>query len=628
MRQRAVLPLADGAVMAEQLRALAEGRKLKGSRLSTGSALSGAVKVCFAYNGNGSQWVGMGRDAYDANPVFRAAFDAADAAFIALGHDGLAEAMYADDLAGKLELAIWAQPLIFAIQVGLTAALADKGVTPAMVLGHSVGEITAAYTAGIITLDQAARILMARADSQEAVHNSGTMAAMAANRTTIADLIRSSGIEDLDIAADNGPSSVTVSGTDAAVTAFMRLARKSRIAGRQLDIAYPYHSNLLAGIEGAFHHELGEISPTAGTLPMISTVTGELQAGEAFDSAYWWQNIRHEVMFSRAVRTAAERGANLFLEVGPRMILCSAITGTVDAAGFTGRALHTLSDSPAHGGDPIADILARAIANGLEPARHASGVDRSIDLPTYPWQRKTYAYKPTSAALNVHGNAARHPLIGGRLAQGVPEWRNVLDAQLVPYLADHVVGGEIVVPATALAEMALAVAAELWPEGGVCVDDFDILQPLVIGADEQREISTRLTLDPATVEIWSRPRFSADEWNLHARGCISKAPALRGAAPDITEVTVAHADPASIYRMATISDIDYGPTFALLQTLRRQGEDIVETTLSVPTPARAPIPARRCCTPPASTPPSTACSISSPRAMRTPRPGCRSVSNA
>jgi hypothetical protein len=149
----------------------------------------------------------------------------------------------------------------------------------------------------------------------------------------------------------------------------------------------------------------------------------------------------------------------------------------------------------------------------------------------------------------------------------------------------------------------------------------------VIGADEQREISTRLTLDPATVEIWSRPRFSADEWNLHARGCISKAPPC-AAAPDITEVTVAHADPASIYRKATISDIDYGPTFALLQTLRRQGEEIVETTLSVPTPARAPIPARRCCIPPASTPPSTACSISSPRATRTPRPGCRSVSNA
>jgi acyl transferase domain-containing protein len=425
------------------------------------------------------------------------------------------------------------------------------------------------------------------------------MAALAANRVTIADLIRSSGIEGLDIAADNGPASVTISGSDAAVAGFMRFARKSRVAGRLLDIAYPYHSALLEGIEGAFHAEMGEIAPVTGTVPMISTVTGELQAGEAFDSAYWWQNIRHEVLFSRATRTAAERGANLFIEVGPRMILCSAMTGTVEAAGFTGRALHSLSDGEPHGGDPITDIVARAIANGLEPAREAVGVDRSIDLPVYPWQRKTYAYAPTSAALNVHGNTPRHPLIGARLAQGVPEWRNVLDAHLVPYLADHVVGGEIVVPATALAEMTLAVARELWPEGGVCVEDFDILQPLVIGADEQREISTRLTSDPATVEVWSRPRFSADEWNLHARGRIGKAPVLRGEPPVITDLTVAHSDPASIYRKASFSDIDYGPAFALLQTLRRHEEEIVETTLSVPDAGTAPTRARRCCTRPA-----------------------------
>ncbi|MBB3957628.1 type I polyketide synthase [Novosphingobium sediminicola] len=579
MRQRAVLPLGDGAVMAAQLRALSTGGK--SARLATGTALSGAVKVCFAYNGNGSQFVGMGRDAYGANAAFRRAFDAADAAFVALGHDGLAEAMLGEDLADKLELAEWAQPLIFAIQVGLTAALAERGLTPAMVLGHSVGEIAAAYAAGILTLDQAARILMARAHSQETVHGVGTMATLASGRAAMAELIERSGIAGIDIAASNGPNSITVSGSDEAITAFMRFARKNRVAGRQLDIAYPYHSALLDRIEDAFLAELGEISPTAGAVPMISTVTGDLLAGAGFDSAYWWQNIRHEVMFSNAVRKAAERGANLFLEIGPRMILCSAMAGTVEAAGFTGRALHSLSDAAGQG-DPIAEILARAIANGLDPQPVGGQVDRSIDLPTYPWQRKTYAYTPTSSALDVHGIAPRHPLIGARLVQGAPEWRNVLDAQLVPYLADHVVGGEVVVPATALAEMMLAVARDLWGEGGVCVEDFDILQPLVLGAEEQREISTRLISDPASVEIWSRPRFSPDEWHMHARGRIARAPKLRGEAPKISDLTAAHDDADEIYRKARQSDIDYGPSFSLLRTLRRQGEEILETTQAVP----------------------------------------------
>lgn len=580
MRQRAVLPLGDGAVMAAQLRALSTGSK--SAQVMTGTALAGAVKVCFVYNGNGSQFVGMGREAYGANPAFRRGFDAADAAFMALGHEGLAPAMLGDDLAEKLELALWAQPLIFAIQAGITAALAERGLTPAMVLGHSVGEIAAAHAAGILTLDQAARILMARAHSQEAVHGAGTMATLASGRAAMAELIERSGIAGIDIAASNGPNSITISGPDAAITAFMRFARKNRVAGRQLDIAYPYHSALLDGIEDSFLAELGEISPAAGDVPMISTVTGELHAGAGFDSAYWWQNIRHEVVFSNAVRKAAERGANLFIEIGPRMILCSAMAGTMEAAGFTGRALHSLSDAKGTGGDPIGDIIARAIANGLEPQTVGGQVDRSIDLPTYPWQRKTYAYTPTSAALDVHGIAPRHPLIGARLVQGAPEWRNVLDPQLVPYLADHVVGGEVVVPATALAEMMLAVARDLWGEGGVCVEDFDILQPLVLGSEEQREISTRLISDPASVEIWSRPRFSPDEWHMHARGRIARAPKLRGEAPKIIDLTVAHDDAEEIYRKARQSDIEYGPSFSLLKTLRRQGEEILETTQAVP----------------------------------------------
>lgn len=582
MRQRAVLPLGDAADMAGELRALAQGAKKKSSRLATGTGLSGPAKVCFVFNGNGSQFVGMGRDAYGADETFRRAFDAADAAFMALGHEGLAEAMLGDDLAEKLELAVWAQPLIFAIQIGLCAALGRRGLAPAMVLGHSVGEIAAAHVAGVLTLDQAARILMARAHSQEAVHGAGTMATLAAGRAAMAELIERSGIAGIDIAASNGPNSTTISGPDDAIAGFMRFARKNRVAGRPLDIAYPYHSALLDGIEGHFLAELGAITPAEGTLPVISTVTGEVLAGKAFDAAYWWQNIRYEVLFSGAVRKAAERGANLFIEIGPRMILCSAVSGTVEAAGFTARALHSLGDGAGHGGDPIADIIARAIANGFEPETVAGGVDRSVDLPAYPWQRKTYAYKSTSAALDVHGIAPRHPLIGARLAQGVPEWRNVLDAQLVPYLADHVVGGEVVVPATALAEMMLAVARDLWGDGGVCVEDFDILQPLVIGADEQREISTRLISDPASVEVWSRPRFSPDEWNMHARGRIARAPKLRGAPPAITDLTVAHDDADEIYRKARQSDIEYGPAFSLLKSLRRQGEEILETRLAVP----------------------------------------------
>ncbi|HWU03810.1 MAG TPA: type I polyketide synthase, partial [Novosphingobium sp.] len=447
MRQRAVLPLGDGAAMARALSAVAQGGKpAQGDPVvAIGTALHGAASVCFVYNGNGSQWAGMGRAAYAANAAFRAAFDEAAAAFAALDFEDLAVLLHAPDLDERLTHAAVAQPLIFAIQHGLTRALRARGLVPGMVLGHSVGEIAAAKAAGILSLGDAARILAARAHAQEVMHDRGTMAALAADRASVARLIAQSGLADVGIAADNGPASVTVSGSRESVGAFLKFARKGRVAGRALDIAYPYHSPLLDGVEGTFLAELGRITPKAECVPMISTVTGAPIAGLRLDAAYWWQNIRHEVVFRNGVRAAAERGANLFVEIGPRMILAGTVAASVEAAGFSARAIHSLGDGAAEPqGDPIAEIHARAIANGVEPAPIAPGapVDRGVDLPTYPWQRKTYAYAPSSSAIDLHGNAPRHPLIGARLAQGTPEWRHVLDAQLVPYLADHVVGGE------------------------------------------------------------------------------------------------------------------------------------------------------------------------------------------
>ncbi len=586
LRHRAVIALGDAGVMADGLRAFSDGAPAPD--VIAGSAPPAATRTCFVYNGNGSQWAGMGRSAYAANETFAKAFDQADRAFGALGCESLAALMQADDLAERLGSAAVAQPLIYAIQVGITAALNERDLCPAVVVGHSVGEIAAAWAAGIIRLEQGARIVYARAASQETIHGSGGMATFGCDRATMARLIAAQALE-ISLAAENGPSSVTVSGTKPAIASLMKAARRQRIAGVQLDIEYPYHSPLLDGIKGHFLAEVGMIAPVKPRIAMISTVTGAPVVAGELGTAYWWRNIREEVLFRTAIAAAAEIGANLFVEIGPRGILASAVGASVEDAGFSARVLSSLAENDEPKSDPIERTINRAIANGFDPgntkvAAIASGrqVDRAVTLAPYPWQRRRYRHEPSPAAIDIHGVLPRHPTIGARLVAGSPEWRTVIDAQLVPYLADHVVGGEVVLPATALAEMALAAARDLWPTGPLALLDFDIVQALVLPADGQREVSVRYGEAADTIEIYSRRRLSDDDWTLAARGRIAKAEGDKSCAPDIAGEPIVDRDIDAVYAAARRCGIDYGPAFRLLTGLERDEDSVIVMNLAVP----------------------------------------------
>jgi phthiocerol/phenolphthiocerol synthesis type-I polyketide synthase C len=584
-RHRAVLPLADAKSMAEALSAFAATGKSKS--VQTGTAGAKPARICFVYSGNGAQWAGMGRTALARNPAFAARFGEVDALFVEAGMASAVDLLNAPDLEDKLGSAACVQPLLFAIQSSLTAALAEEGLNPDFVIGHSVGEIAAAQAAGILDLRQAVHILVARASCQEPLHGSGTMATFAADRDAVAEFLAQLDDDDIAIAADNGPASVTITGGVDSIRQALVEARRKRIAGRALDIDYPYHSHRLDGIRDQFLAMIGKVRQAKSRIPMLSTVTGRLMTSKRADAAYWWDNLRNEVLFQKAVTAAGSAGADLFIEISPRPILVSPVTTTLEKAAVTGRAIFSLSeaDDDAADRDPIATIVARAIAQGYVPkgAAEAAAVDRSLPLPPYPWQRKTYRFEHTSEAVDVDGSQPRHPLIGARLAQGQLEWRNLLDAALVPYLADHRVGGEIVVPATALAEMALAVAREISASGAVALEDFDIIQALVLPAEGMREISVRFSETSSGIEIASRPRLGPDEWTLHARGRLSTAPLVPGIPPAV-QGKLTQPDPAAIYQKATDTGIEYGPAFRLLRSLRRDSDDVMEVELA-PSPA-------------------------------------------
>ncbi|MBV8133383.1 MAG: type I polyketide synthase, partial [Alphaproteobacteria bacterium] len=577
---RLALTLGEPARMVASLRGFAETGNIVGG--VAGVAHSAPPKICFVFSGNGSPWAGMGRTAFAHNHAFRQHFSATNEIFIRLAGWSLVEALHDHALTDRLRLTRVAQPLLFAVQSALAAALAEWGLRPDMVLGHSVGEIAAAEASGAIGLAEAIHVIFCRSENQEKVHGFGRMAAASLSQHEAEALISGSDLFGLEIAAVNSPTSVTVSGPEEVIRSFGLLARKRRIAVRALDLAYPFHSAILEPLRLPLLEALGHFASRATGIPFISTVTGDVVGGGDLDADYWWRNVREPVRFRDAVETAVRQGAALFVEIGPRPILTANITDTLREAGLDGAVMPSLVEKEDEGaGDPVAFVAARALTMGcrLDTERlfgaRAAG---RMKLPPYAWQRTPFNQTQTSEALDIYGSEARHPLIGARLMSGTPEWRNLIDPTVVPYLWDHRIGNEIIVPGSALAEMALAVARQIFPEGPIGLEDFDLLQWLPLRPDGMREISVRLSGDTQVVEIWSRPRLSANEWMLHARGrivqVVSPSPAFAPSQALAHQITA-----AEVYDIAAAAGFQYGPAFRCMLRATRD-DKAIEVELS------------------------------------------------
>jgi phthiocerol/phenolphthiocerol synthesis type-I polyketide synthase C len=346
----------------------------------------------------------------------------------------------------------------------------------------------------------------------------------------------------------------------------------------RLDIDYPFHSSLLDDEHAALLYALSFLKPNAPEIPYSSATDDNMLDGPRMDAEYWWRNIRNPVHFRAAVERAVELGANTFVEISPRPILLNAVGDTARDRGINPLLLPTLEDGeqqPAT--DPIETLRARMIVNGAMK-RPCDGLDADPagfrELPLYPWQHQNYAIEQTAEAILQMGSLRgqkRHPLLGTRMADGSPEWRMVLDDSVVPYLADHKVGNEIVVPGAALIEIALSAAAEIYGNVPIEVNDLDVFRALVISGDEMREISVRFEGSRSRIEIWSRRRF-ADDWTLHAAARVG--PIERPAPPSPTSAVGQDCGaeervcaPIEVYSATESAGLNYGPSFRRVSKL-------------------------------------------------------------
>ena len=562
LQQRLVVRGATPADLAARLEAWRGQGQAEG--LALGSAARGQG-VAFVCSGNGAQWPGMAQAAALRNPAFRAVLRAVDAQLKPwLGWSVaklLAEGVDADTLAATDH----AQPLLFAVQIGLVAALAAQGIRPALVLGHSVGEVATAHVAGLLDLKAACRLIVARSRQQQAMRGQGRMAALGASAEAAAPILAACDIpgeKRLEIAAINAPSAITVAGPPAALALLDAAAKEQRWSFIPLDLDYAFHSSYMDPVRGALMADLRGMRASPGQIPMISTVTGEVLEPGQCRADYWWRNLREPVRFHAALARAARMQPRLFIEIGPNPVLLSYLRDGLRAVGSEAAYTHSLSKrDPA--GDPLPAMIDRATALGADPrdAPHFQGASQRQGLPRAPLSRSAAPMPRSHERTILAEQPVDHILLGSRRSAERREWTSHIDLILQPWLADHRLAGDAVLPAAAMLEMALAAGQARHPEAAALeVSEFHILRAIPLEAERSCELRSRLD-DEGLFTLESRRRLSEEPWSLHARGRVLEVPRLPEVAAALPAQAPQMIGTERLVALAHAAGLDYGPAF-------------------------------------------------------------------
>ncbi|MVU77347.1 SDR family NAD(P)-dependent oxidoreductase [Nocardia sp. ET3-3] len=534
----------------------------------------------FVFSGMGPQWWGMGRGLLEADGVFAKAAREIDGAFEALsGWSIIGELMRAEGDSRVTRTAI-AQPANFLVQAALTAELAALGIRPAAVVGHSVGEVVAAYVSGALSLRDALLVSYHRSRLQATTAGAGGMLAVGLSEEQAVE--RVAGMGGVSIAAVNSPSAVTLSGEVEELELLRESLSGEGIFARALRVEVPYHSHLMDPILDELRSELGGLDPGGTRIPLWSTVTGTELDGAEWDAGYWCRNVREPVHFAATVEGLLAAGHQLFLEVGPHPVLSGNIREVLVQRGTPGAVIGTLAreaDDQDRLLRTVAELYRAGALDTARPPGASTGAVVHRELPRYPWQRRVLWTEDPATESDRRGATTGYAMLGERTGASTPEWEVQLSVSNLPWLSDHVVDGSVVLPGAAYLDAALSAVALRTGRQSFGLESVRFIAPLVV---DQHEIPVvRIDVEETTRRFTVRSRTATGTaWKVNASGRLIEAdvdPRTADVAPPADGIEIG-AD--VLYDGLAAHGLSYGPAFRLIERAH-VGRDTVVAELDL-----------------------------------------------